>query len=341
MSAAGTELWEPTIQNVLQARQRLAPYLEPTPCLRADALGRALGCTAYVKCENLQPIGAFKVRGGINLVAALHEAGALGPAGLATASTGNHGQSIAYAARLFGVPATIFAPQGTNPLKVAAMEALGATVRLEGHDFDAAREACEAFARSSQARYVHSMNEPLLIAGVATAYLEALLAVPQAEVCLVPIGGGSGAAGATLVARALHPGLRVIGVQAEGAPAVYRSFRSGRLEATERAATSAEGLATRVAFELPLRLLWPHLADLVLVTDAQLRRAMGLLVDTTHLVAEEAGAAAVAAAMTLREELVGRTVLLPITGGNVSADHLRVALDEAAGASSAGTGGVG
>jgi threonine dehydratase len=164
------------------------------------------------------------VRGGVNLVAALHDQ--LSPAGLAAASTGNHGQSIAYAARLFGLRATIFAPRDATPLKVAAMQALGADVRLEGQDVDAAREACEAFALSRQARYVHAMNEPLLIAGVATAYLEALRAVPHAAVCLVPIGGGSGAAGATLVARALHPAMRVIGVQAEGAPAVYRSFRA-------------------------------------------------------------------------------------------------------------------
>jgi threonine dehydratase len=321
----GAPLWEPTIHDVLLARRRIAPYLEPTPCLRAAALGRALGCDAYVKCENLQPVGAFKVRGGVNLVAALHDR--LSPAGLATSSTGNHGQSIAYAARLFGLHATIFAPRDANPLKVAAMEALGADVRLEGHDFDAAREACEAFALSTQARYVHSMNEPLLIAGVATAYLEALLAVPHADVCLVPIGGGSGAAGATIVARALHPSMRVIGVQAEGAPAVYRSFRSRQLESTEQAATRAEGLATRVAFELPLRLLWKNLDDIVLISDEEMLRAMRLLAETTHMVAEEAGAAATAAAGKLRHDLAGRTVILPITGGNATAARLREALD--------------
>ena len=321
------ELWEPTIHDVLLAQRRIAPHLTPTPLLKPAALARALGCEAYVKCENLQPVGAFKVRGGVNLVAALVEQGGPGPAGLATASTGNHGQSIAYAARLFGLHATIFAPRDANPLKVAAMEALGADVRLEGHDFDAAREACEAFALSTQARYVHSMNEPLLIAGVATAYLEALLAVPDADVCLVPIGGGSGAAGATIVARALHPSMRVIGVQAEGAPAVYRSFRSRQLESTEQASTRVEGLATRVAFELPLRLLWKNLDDIVLISDEEMLRAMRLLAETTHMVAEEAGAAATAAAVKLRHDLAGRTVILPITGGNATAARLREALD--------------
>jgi len=320
------ELWEPTIHDVLLAQRRIAPHLTPTPLLKPAALARALGCEAYVKCENLQPVGAFKVRGGVNLVAALVEQGGLGPPGLATASTGNHGQSIAYAAHIFGLRATIFAPQGANPLKVAAMEALGADVRLEGQDFDAAREACEAFVRASGARYVHSMNEPLLIAGVGTAYLEALLAVPDADVVIVPIGGGSGACGAAIVARALHPATRVIGVQAEGAPAVYRSFHSGRLEATEAAATRAEGLATRVAFELPLRILRKHLDKIILISDRDMRQAMRLLLETTHVVAEEAGAAATAAALKLHAELAGLRVILPITGGNATAEQLLEAL---------------
>jgi threonine dehydratase len=206
------------------------------------------------------------------------------------------------------------------------MEALGADVRLEGQDFDAAREACEAFVRASGARYVHSMNEPLLIAGVATAYLEALLAVPDADVVIIPIGGGSGACGAAIVARALHPVTRVIGVQAAGAPAVYRSFYYGRLEATDAAATCAEGLATRMAFELPLRILRKHLDEIILIGDVDMRHAMRLLLETTHMVAEEAGAAATAAAKKLRAELAGRRVILPITGGNATAAQLMEAL---------------
>ena len=170
------------------------------------------------------------------------------------------------------------------------------------------------------------MSPCLLIAGVATAYLEALLAVPDADVVIVPIGGGSGACGAAIVARALHPATRVIGVQAEGAPAVYRSFHSGRLEATEAAATRAEGLATRVAFELPLRILRKHLDEIVLIGDMEMLRAMRVLMETTHLVAEEAGAAATAAALKLRAELAGLRVVLPITGGNATATQLIEAL---------------
>jgi len=317
---------EPTIHDVFLARQRIAPYLKRTPLLHPAALGRRLGSDAYVKCENLQPVGAFKVRGGINLAAA--EGASLKQRGLTAASTGNHGQSVAYAAATFGLRATIFAPAGANPLKVAAMEALGAEVRLVGRDFDEAREACERFAADTGARYVHSMNEPLLIAGVATAYLEALEEVPDLEVILVPIGGGSGASGASIVAKSLNPRLRVVGVQAEGAPAVYRSFHSRRLESTERVETIAEGLATRVAFELPLSILWRYLDDVVLVSDAELQAAMRLLLETTHTVAEAAGAAATAAAMRYPELVTGRKVLLPISGGNATLEQLRTALTE-------------
>ncbi|MEW6047618.1 MAG: threonine/serine dehydratase [Bacillota bacterium] len=313
----------PGLNDVYLARRRIAPYLRPTPLFRSGPLGRVLGCEAWVKCENLQPVGAFKVRGGINLAAA--EYPQLRGRGLAAASTGNHGQSVAYAARTFDLSATIFAPLGSNPLKVAAMQALGADVRLTGRDFDEAREACERFAADTGARYVHSMNEPLLIAGVATAYLEALEEVPDADLILVPIGGGSGAAGASLVAKALNPRIRVVGVQAEGAPAVYRSFHSRRLESTPKADTIAEGLATRVAFELPLSILWRHLDDVVLVSDAELQAAMRLLLETTHLVAEAAGAAPVAAARRYPELVRDRRVILPITGGNATIDQILAA----------------
>lgn len=314
----------PSLHDVYLARRRIGERLSPTPLIRPPALGRALGCEAYVKCENLQPIGAFKVRGGVNLVSAEYQA--LQGRELVSASTGNHGQSIAFAAQVFGLRAVIFAPEGANPLKVDAMEALGAQVRLVGRDFDEARAACERYAAITGARYVHSMNEPLLIAGVGTAYLEALEALPDADVILVPIGGGSGAAGASLVAKSINPHIRVIGVQADGAPAVYHSFHQRQLQSTPQAATLAEGLATRVAFSLPLSLMWRYLDDVVLVSDSELLAAMALMLETTRLVAEAAGAAAVAAAKRYPHLVEGKKVILPITGGNASIDQLRQAM---------------
>ena len=308
----------PELADVYRARRRIAPYLKPTPLIRPAALGRVMDAEVHLKLENLQPIGAFKVRGGINLVSA--ELPALAGRRLLAASTGNHGQSIAYAARQFGLGATIYAPEGANALKVDSMRALGAEVVLTGRDFDAAREACEAAAEASGDRYVHSMEEPLLIAGVATAYLEAIEEVPDADLLIVPIGGGSGASGAGLVAKSINPKIRVVGVQAEGAPAVYRSFRSGRVESTERIDTRAEGLATRQAFGLPVAMIRQYLDDIVLVSDAEMEDAMRLLMETAHVVAEMAGAASLAAARRLGVQ--GQRVILPVSGGNATREQL-------------------
>ncbi len=210
-----------TLSDVLKARRAIAPYLPRTPALEPVGLASAMGCRAVLKCENLNPTGAFKVRGGINLLASLGpEARARG---VVAASTGNHGQSIAYAARLFGARATIFMPEAANPLKAAATVAMGAEVIRTGRDFDAARLAAEEHATRHDRRYIHSSNEPMLVAGVGTATLELLEDVPELDVIVVPVGGGSGVLGAGVVARAVNPAIRVVGVQAEGAPAVYRS----------------------------------------------------------------------------------------------------------------------
>lgn len=314
----------PTFRDVLAARRVIAHHLRPTPLLRAAGLSEALGCTAYVKCENLQPTGAFKIRGGLNLMARLSPEERA--RGVVTASTGNHGQSIAYAAREVGCRATIFAPEGANELKVAAMRRLGAEVVLTGRDFDEARLACEAEAARRGARYVHSANEPLLIAGVATATLEMLTEAPEVDVIVVPIGAGSGACGACIVGKAINPDLRVIGVQAAGAPAFYRSFHSGHLAETESIDTFADGLATRTAFELPFRILRERLDDVVLVSDDEMRAAMALLLEQAHLVAEGAGAASTAAALKLRDQLHGHHVGLILSGGNATLPSLRAAL---------------
>ncbi|MEK6709764.1 MAG: pyridoxal-phosphate dependent enzyme, partial [Nitrospinota bacterium] len=198
---------EPTFQDVLSARRRIAPHLRPTPFHEVPSLSRRVGGRFFLKFESMQPTGAFKVRGGVNLVSALsaEERGR----GLITASTGNHGQSIAWAGRAFGARVLVAAPEGSNPDKVAAMRGLGAEVVLEGRDFDEAREWCEAQAGERGMRYVHSANEPLLIAGVATQALEMLEEEPGLEVILVPLGGGSGVCGSALVAKTLNPAIRV------------------------------------------------------------------------------------------------------------------------------------
>jgi threonine dehydratase len=317
-------LQEPRFTDVLEARRRIRPHLDPTPLRHYPGLSALTGADVWIKHENLQPTGAFKIRGGINLASQLGEDER--GRGVIAASTGNHGQSIAYAARLFGVRAIICAPTGANRLKVASMRDLGAEVILHGADFDDAREHCEALAHEHGYRYVHSGNEPLLIAGVATHTLEALEASPDLEVVIVPIGGGSGAAGACIAAGAIDPAIEVIGVQSAQAPAAHRSWRAGQLEMAPNS-TFAEGLATRTAFELPQRILRERLTDFVLVDDDAIRRALVLMVEHTRTLVEPAGAAALAAALALRERLAGRRVALICSGANVTPEQLRDVLE--------------
>jgi threonine dehydratase len=314
-----TELPVPTLADVLEARRRISPHLGPTPLFGYSSLNDLLDANVLVKHENHQPIGAFKVRGGVNLVSQLSPEER--ERGVIAASTGNHGQSIAYAARLFGVQATICVPEQANPVKVASMRGLGAELVFHGRDFDEAREHCEQLAGERGYRYVHSGNEPLLIAGVATETLEILEEEPGIDAIVVPIGGGSGASGACIVAKAINPAIKVIGVQSEAAPAAFRSWQERRL-VEDRMGTFAEGLATRTAFELPMRILWQWLDDFVLVGDDEIREAQALMIETTRNLVEAAGAAPLAAALRLREELRGKRVALILSGGNASREQL-------------------
>jgi threonine dehydratase len=310
----------PTLEDVLAARERIAPYLKPTPLHRYPALDELVGTETWVKHENHQPICAFKVRGGVNLMAQLSDDERR--RGVITASTGNHGQSIAYAARLFGVKALVCMPEAANPVKVKSIRGLGAEIVTHGKDFDEAREHCEQLAATHGYRYIHSGNEPQLIAGVATQALEILEAQPDVDVIIVPIGGGSGASGTCIAAKALSPTVQVIGVQSAEAPAAYRSWKERRL-VTDRMGTIAEGLATRTAFELPQRILWEKLDDFTLVPDAEIRTAVKLMIETTRNLAEPAGAAPLAAALRRKDDLRGKRVVLILSGSNITPAQLR------------------
>jgi len=311
-----------TYDDVLAAREFLAPYLRPTPLIRREALCEALGVNVLLKCESALPTAAFKVRGGLNLLGRDPTA----KPGVIAASTGNHGQSLSYAGRTFGIPVTIVAPVGANPLKLVAMRAYGATIIEHGVDYDEAREECERRAVATGVRYVHSGNEPYLIAGVGTAALEVLEERPDVDVLIVPIGGGSGAAGACIVAKHLRPNVRVIGVQSSGAPAAYLSWRDRRPQVGGPIRTFAEGLATRTSFDLPQRILIDLLDDFVLVEDEDIYRAMRLLLVAGHQLAEGAGAAATAAAWKLRDQLRRKTVAVWISGANATAESMTKAL---------------
>ena len=313
----------PTFQDVLRAQRQIRPYLRRTPLYSYPTINVLLGTESYIKHENYQPVGAFKVRGGINLVSQLSAQER--ERGVISASTGNHGQSVAYAARLFGVKAIIVVPENANPGKVAAMQGMGAEVIFHGATYDESKLHCETLAHAHGYRYIHSGNEPLLIAGVATEALEMLEDEPGLEVIIVPIGGGSGAAGVSIVAHAVNSRIQVIGVQSEASPAAYETWRQRRLvEAPNR--TFAEGLATGVAFELPQKIMRELLHDFMLISEEEIMRAMVWMIERAHTLTEGAGAASLAAGYRMRDTLKGKKVGLVCSGGNTSLEHLRLAL---------------
>jgi threonine dehydratase len=310
----------PTLLDVYAARERVQRVVRPTPLMRHPLLAAETGLDILVKHENHNPTGAFKVRGGVNLV------GSLSPEerrGVITATTGNHGQSIALACRRESVPCTIVVPLGNNPEKNAAMRALGAELIEFGRDFDEARERVEQLQRERKLRYVHSANEPLLIAGVATYALEMFEQEPDVEVVLVPIGGGSGACGCALVRTALGSRAKVIGVQAERADAFARSWKGDARVVGDKADTFAEGMATRVTFDLPFAILKKELDDIVTLSEDELAEGVRLALRATHNLAEGAGAAPLMAAMKLRARLAGKKVACVMSGGNIDQATLK------------------
>jgi threonine dehydratase len=313
----------PTLHDVIAARPHVYKYLKPTPLYYYPGLSELLGAKVWVKHENHQPVGAFKVRGGLNLAATLTEAERKG--GLFTASTGNHGQSIAFAAKVNGLKATIAVPaEGTNPAKVAAMRALGADVVLHGRDFDVAREWIEAEAEARHGRFV-GPTEEVLICGVGTYALEIMEDLPDVETIIGPVGAGSGICGISIVAKSINPKIEVIATQSAQAPAMQLSWKAGELIAADTT-TFAEGVATRVPFANTQRIMRKYLDDFVLVDDEAIREAIVLLLQHTRNLAEGAGAASLAAALQLKERLAGKKVVLVMSGGNLSLEQLRQVL---------------
>ncbi len=312
----------PTLQDILTARRHISRHLKPSPLIHYPSLSRLLNAQIYVKHENHNPTGAFKVRGGLNLAATLSSAER--EAGLFTASTGNHGQSIAYAARALGIQALIAAPQEANPGKVKAMRALGAEVVLHGRDFDAAREWVMALAEEKGGRFV-GPTEETLISGVGTYGLEIMEELPDVEMIIVPVGAGSGACGTSIAAKTINPQVEIIAVQSAQAPAMQRSWQVGELIQAEMN-SFAEGVATRVPFLNTQRIMRHYLDDFVLVDDEEIKQAIVAYLEHTHNLAEGAGACALAAAMRYRERIAGKKVVLILSGGNLALSKLQTIL---------------
>jgi threonine dehydratase len=326
-TAGGTEVREPSFVDVLAAARLLDRYLHPTPFHESISLGRMLGLTLFIKYENHQPIGAFKVRGTLNKVLNLsrEERGR----GVVTASMGNHGLGVCYAARQVGVQATVVMPEKSNPDKAEAMRNLGAEVLLSGLDFEEANEKALELEREKGFVYFHSGNDRWIIAGHGTVGLEMLEQEPDLDVLVVPIGAGGLISGVALAAKTLSPDIDVIGVQAKNMAPYYQSRQEGQMVGTEPGSTTfAEGLACRNPTVLPFRMIDRLVDDVIVASEEEMRRGVVLLLEKTHNLAEGAGAAGTAGVVRLHERLAGRKVGTILSGGNLNRHVLERALSD-------------
>lgn len=323
MTATAPTTWPITYDDVERARARLTPHLTPTPLRRYPLLDEAAGLTLFAKHENHQPTGSFKVRNGLSFMTSLTPAER--KRGVVAASTGNHGQGIAFGAALVGTTATICVPRGNNPEKNAAMRAWGAAVVEAGRDYDDSLRAMQRIAAEEGRVVAHSTNDPRIIAGAGTMTLEILEQAGDKgiDALVLAVGGGSQAVGALTVARRLAPRLEVYGVQAEGAAAQHDSWHARAPRTTERADTFAEGVATRTTYDLTFPALVEGLAGFVTLTDAEIAEGVRLILATTHNLVEGAGAMGVMGAVKLRERLTGKRVAVAFCGGNLDSSVLR------------------
>jgi threonine dehydratase len=310
----------PSLQDIERAARVVYREFQATPQYRWGLSSQRLGTDCWIKHENHTPVGAFKIRGGLTYFDALEKRGEL-PREVISATRGNHGQSIGWAARSHGVPCTIVVPHGNSLEKNAAMRALGVTLIAHGSDFQESREFAFALAAERGAHMVPSFHADLLL-GVATCWWEFMRAVPQLDVVYVPIGQGSGVCAAIAAKLALKRSLRIVGVVSAHATTYVDSLAAGRVVEAPVSTQLADGMACRIADQLALDIIAPHIDHIVQVSDDEVARAMRHLYADTHNVAEGAGAASFAAAMQEREQLKGMVVGTTLCGGNVDSATL-------------------
>lgn len=315
---------EPAFVDILAARRVIERYLRPTPFYESQQLGKTLGLALWIKYENHQPTVAFKVRGTLNKVLSLTDEER--DRGVVTASAGNHGLGVSYAARLKRVRAVVVVPEGANPDKVEAMRTLGGEVLFAGRDFDEADRRARELQEEKGFVYFHAADDPRIIAGHGTVGLEMLEEVQDLDVLVVPLGAGGLISGVALAAKTLNPGIEVIGVQAKDCAPYFKSRQEGRMTDVDSAATFAEGLASRHPTILPFRMIDRLVDEIIVASEEEMRRAVVLLLEETHNLAEGAGAAGTAGVVKLRSRLAGRKVGTILSGGNLTRRQLEESL---------------
>ena len=314
----------PNYDDVKSAQNRIIDYVFRTPMFQYPRLSEALQTDIWIKHENYQPIGSFKLRGSINLMSQMSSIDL--KRGMITASSGNHGQAVAYASRIFGAKCVICVPIGANESKVSAIRSMGAEVRFVGEYYDQTAEFAHSFAKSEGFYYVDGIQEPAIIAGAGTYTLEILEEHPDTDVIIVPTGGGSGACGACIAGKAINSDLEIIAVQSANASAAYESWKNKKLTESPML-TIAEGLATSKGYDLPQKILKDLLDDFVLVEDLEMSKAIRMYLEMCHTLVEHAGAASLAGAINMKDRLQGKKVVLVLSGGNISIEQLKGILD--------------
>lgn len=311
----------PTLKGIRDAHWFLSQYIAETPLVRSEALSQMFRGDVWIKNETVSPIGSFKIRGALTELLRAREP----VLAAVTSSTGNHGQGVAYAARLLKFPAHVFLPKQANPVKRAAIENLGAAIHLGGHDFDDAKAAGRQFANDNRYFFIDDGEGHGVVEGAGTVGLEIAEKLDGIDVVFIPVGSGTLAGGAAAAIRAIHPRTRVIGVEPNGSPAMAESFHAKRpIERPAR--TLAEGLICRVPADLALRCLLAFVAETLLVSDIELLAGVHALTAIAHILVEPSGAAAFAGAWRKRNDLVGRRIVLVLTGANLAVETLRLAL---------------
>lgn len=318
---AGLKDYPISLHEVFKASQIVSQHLNPTPLVKYDKLSQWLGFNAYVKHENQNITGSFKIRGGINLMSHIKKAGI---SGVITFSTGNHGLSVATAARRFGLPAIVVVPENSNPVKIKLIQETGATLVEGGKNFDQASLVVAELSDSKGYYEVHPANEPHLINGVGTGFLEVIQEQPEIDTVLLPLGGGSEVAAAVTTLKAIHPAIDIIAVQAELSSAAYHSWQQGQL--LERAnETFAGGFATGTAYPTTFDIYKDSLTDFILLSEHEILQGIALAAYYTKNLVEGAGGSTLMAAWKLREQLAGKNVVLQLSGANASPTELQQA----------------
>lgn len=312
------------ITGVLAARNAIYQSINKTNLIYYSELSRILGCEAFVKHENHNPTGSFKIRGALNFFKNISRQNVEN--GVLVSTRGNHGLAMAWAAQWYQIPCTVVVPENNNPEINRTIENFGAELIEHGHDFYDAQFFCDELVASAGYYYVEQGNEPEILNGVGTMGLEIFENLPGVDVIVCPIGGGTGCASLIKVAQAINPEVEVIGVQAAKAPAFYQSWKQGEWTVLDEAETIADGLAARSVFQLPFVIMKDYIHDVVLLSEEELLEGIRMALMKTHNLAETAGAAAIMGALKIRDKLAGKKVVMIMSGGNIDREHLIQAL---------------